>query len=129
MIADVVDIARGGVIPAFGRATAQLEPYVRAEIQSHTGGYYIRMLVYDRPGALASIATRMAEQGISLESIVQRRRAPRSEAPTTAVPVDPQPLVMITYATREIEIRKALQSIEQDGHIASTPKLIRIEDL
>lgn len=129
VIADVVDIARGGVIPAFGRPTAQLEPYIRAEIQTHTGGYYIRMLVYDRPGALAAIATRMAEHGISLESIVQRRRAPRSEAPTGAVPVDPQPLVMITYATQETEVRKALRLIEQDGHIASTPKLIRIEDL
>jgi homoserine dehydrogenase len=129
VIADVVEIARGHVVPAFGRPTAQLEPYVRAEIQTHTGGYYVRLSVFDRPGALAAIATRMAEQGISLESIVQRRRAPRSEAPTSSVPIDPQPLVLITYATRETQIRAALSAIEQDGHIASTPKLIRIEDL
>jgi homoserine dehydrogenase len=129
VIADVVDIARGVVIPAFGRRAADLEPYVRAEIQAHRGGYYVRLSVYDRPGAFASIAARMAEHGISLESIVQRRRAPQAEAPGTAVPEDPQPVVLITYATREDEIRHALELIERDGHIASSPRLIRIEEL
>jgi homoserine dehydrogenase len=37
--------------------------------------------------------------------------------------------VLITYATRETEIRKALDLIGKDGHIASSPKLIRIEEL
>ncbi len=129
VIADVVDIARGNATPVFGRSAADLEPYVRAEIGTHLGGYYVRLSVFDRPGAFAGIATRMAEHGISLESIVQRRRAPRSEAPAAAVPEDPQPVVLITYATRETEIRKALAEIERDGHIASSPKLIRSEDL
>jgi homoserine dehydrogenase len=129
VVADVVDIARGNATPAFGRRVADLDPYVRAEMDTHLGGYYVRLSLYDRPGAFAAIAARMAEQGISLESIVQRRRAPRSEAPGAAVPEDPQPVVLITYATRETEIRKALSSIEQDGHIASSPKLIRIEEL
>jgi homoserine dehydrogenase len=129
VIADVVDIARGNATPAFGRRVADLEPYVRSQIETHLGGYYVRLDVYDRPGAFAGIAGRMAEHGISLESIVQRRRAPRSEAPATAVPDDPQPVVLITYATRETEIRRALELIEGDGHIASRPKLIRIEEL
>jgi homoserine dehydrogenase len=129
VIADVVDIARGNATPAFGRRVGDLAPYVRSEIETHLGGYYVRLDVFDRPGAFAGIAGRMAEHGISLESIVQRRRAPRSEAPPTAVPVDPQPVVLITYATRETEIRRALDLIERDGHIASRPKLIRIEEL
>ncbi len=129
VIADVVDIARCRAVPAFGRPVADLDPYIRAEMQAHKGGYYVRLSVYDRPGALAAIATRMAEHGISLESIVQRRRAPRSEAPSAPLPVDPQPLVLITYATRETEIRDALKLIEADGHIAAPPTLIRIEEL
>ncbi|HUG62115.1 MAG TPA: homoserine dehydrogenase, partial [Methylomirabilota bacterium] len=129
VIADVVDIARGNASPAFGRRVDDLDPYVRAEMETHLGGYYVRLSVFDRPGAFAGIATRMAEHGISLESIVQRRRAPRTEAPSTSVPEDPQPVVLITYATHETEIRKALDLIERDGHIASSPKLIRIEEL
>lgn len=129
VIADIVDIARGGVVPAFGRPVAELEPYRRAEMQAHTGGYYVHLSVYDRPGAFAAIAARMAEKGISLESIVQRRRAPSAEAPGLAVSEAPQPVVLITYATRETEIRSALDLIESDGSIASKPKLIRIEEL
>jgi homoserine dehydrogenase len=130
VIADVVDIARGNVTPTFGCRVDDLAPYVRAEIQAHRGGYYVHLSVYDRPGAFAAIAGRMAEHGISLESIVQRRRAPQTDAPGTAEPDnDPQPVVLITYATRETEIRHALELIERDGHIASRPKLIRIEEL
>ncbi len=39
------------------------------------GGYYVRLSVYDHPGAAAAIATRFAEQKISLESILQKGRA------------------------------------------------------
>ena len=41
-------------------------------MQMHEGGYYIRLLAVDKPGTAATIATRLAEQEISLESIVQR---------------------------------------------------------
>ncbi len=49
----------------------------RAPMQRHEGGYYIRLLARDRPGTAATIATRLAEQNISLESIVQRHRGAR----------------------------------------------------
>ncbi len=44
----------------------------KAPMQRHEGGYYIRLLAVDKPGTAATIATRLAEQQISLESIVQR---------------------------------------------------------
>ena len=62
-----------------GHKAKELKPYKKAEMRGHEGGYYIRLSVYDRTGAFAAIASRMAEQGISLESIVQRRR--RAELP------------------------------------------------
>jgi hypothetical protein len=43
-------------------------------MQSHEGGYFIRLTVLDRTGVFASVATRMAENDISLESIVQRSK-------------------------------------------------------
>ena len=36
-------------------------------MQRHEGGYYVRLTAFDRPGAAASIVTRMAEADISLE--------------------------------------------------------------
>jgi homoserine dehydrogenase len=129
VLGDICDIARGDRAFPLGRPAAELIPYRKARMRAHEGGYYIRLSVYDRPGAFAAIATRMAAEGISLESIVQRRRAPRAEAPGQAVPAEPQPVIMITYETTERAIRAALEAIERDGHVAETPRMIRIETL
>ena len=66
--------ADGAVRPA-GRAARHVR---KAPMQRHEGGYYIRLLARDRPGTAATIAKRLAEQEISLESIVQRHRQRRA---------------------------------------------------
>jgi homoserine dehydrogenase len=127
VMSDIADIARGDVVGTFGRPASALQPYRQAAMRAHEGGYYIRLSVYDRPGAFASIAQRMAENGISLESIVQRRRAPRADAPEHPTPMAPQPVILITYDTTEAQIKDALDRISVDGHIAERPQMIRIE--
>jgi len=82
VMGDIADIARGNPVPTFGRPAKALEPYRQAAMRAHEGGYYIRLSVFDRPGAFAAIAGRMAEHGISLESIVQRRRTPHASPPS-----------------------------------------------
>jgi len=129
VVSDIADIARGDMVGTFGRPASAMRPYQRATIQSHAGGYYVRLAVYDRPGALAAITTRMAEQGISLESIVQRRRAPKADAPDHPQPLEPQPVILITYDTTEAQVKAALERISTDGHIAEHPQMIRIEQL
>jgi len=129
VVSDLIDIARGHIVPPFAIKAKDLKPYKKAQIAAHEGGYYIRLSVYDRTGAFAAIATRMAEHGISLESIVQRR-------PGTGLPglkrqdaSTPAAVVMITHRTTEAAIRKALAAIERDGHVDATPQMIRIEKL
>jgi len=126
---DLIDIARGHILPPFGTKAKDLKPYKKAEMRGHEGGYYIRLSVYDRTGAFAAIASRMAEQGISLESIVQRR--PRAELPgfRRQEAGSPAAVVMITHQTTEAAIRKALAAIERDGHVDAKPQMIRIEKL
>lgn len=122
IVADIADIARGVRSAPFGRPAASLERARCAPMQMHEGGYYIRLSVYDRPGAAAAIATRMAECGISLESIMQRRRPGTKLAPGEAVPV-----VLITHATHETSVRQALDAAITDGFLAAKPQVIRIE--
>jgi homoserine dehydrogenase len=129
VMSDIADIARGDTVGTFGRPASSLEPYRQAAIRRHEGGYYIRLSVYDRPGAFATIAQRMADAKISLESIVQRRRAVRSAAPDHLVPDAPAPVVLITYETTETAIREALAAIKADGQIVGEPQMIRIEPL
>jgi homoserine dehydrogenase len=114
--------------PPFGLEVHQLAEPVRAPMQRHEGGYYVRLAVYDHPGAAAAIATRFGEQKISLESILQRGRARQPAASATVGPAESAvPVVLITYATTESAIRAALDAVTVDGHIAEPPQVIRIE--
>ena len=127
---DIGDIARGLVLPPFLTPAKHLKPYVRAMLDRHQGAYYVRLTVYDRPGTMAAIASRMAEQDVSIESIVQRR--PRSALPGTGVRPVPgtlTPVVLITHETTEEAMRKALAAIERDGKVSEAPQMIRIEKL
>ena len=129
VMSDIADIARGDRMATFGRPAAVLEPYRRAVMRAHEGGYYIRLAVHDRPGAFAAIARRMAERGISLESIVQRRRRARLGAPEHLTPAEAAPVILITYETTEAAIKEALEEISRDGQLSAPPQLIRIEPL
>jgi homoserine dehydrogenase len=124
VVADIADIAKGVRSAPLGLPVGQLERAERIAVRRHEGGYYIRLSVYDRPGAAAAIATRMAERQISLESIMQRSRPGTHGAPATGTPV---PVVLITYATTETTIRQALEAVVEDGYIAEKPQVIRIE--
>ncbi|MBB4302397.1 homoserine dehydrogenase [Rhodobium orientis] len=123
VVGDMADLGRGLSVPVLGRPAGELEPYRRARMRLHEGGYYIRLEVYDRPGAFARIATRMAEKQISLESIVQRR----DEAPNGAG--KPTPVILITYETTEAAIREAMEQIADENVIAAAPQVIRIEKM
>jgi len=124
VVADIADIARGVRSRPLGLPRAALGKAQRMEMQRHEGGYYIRLAVYDKPGAFAGIATRMAERGISLESIVQRGRSGPLGGDKAGAPV---PVVLITYATTEKLVREALDAIVADGYVAERPQSIRIE--
>lgn len=128
VVADIGDVARGVRTPPFGRLTATLFEAGKAPMQRHEGGYYIRLLAVDKPGTAATIAARLAEQQISLESIVQRHRGPHphggQDAGSATMPV---PVILITYATTEDAVRRALAAVKDDQVISGEPQLIRIE--
>uniref|UniRef100_A0A7C1SVS3 Homoserine dehydrogenase n=1 Tax=Agrobacterium albertimagni TaxID=147266 RepID=A0A7C1SVS3_9HYPH len=124
VLGDITDIAksRPGAqeVPVLGRPAHLLEPYRQAEMQSHEGGYFIRLTVQDRTGVFASIATKMAENAISLESIVQHSKQP-------VTPDRPQTIILVTHATMESAVRKAVGAIKGEGYLIGEPQVIRIE--
>lgn len=121
VLSDIGDIARGVRTAPFGRPTMTLTHVRKAPMQRHEGGYYIRLLARDKPGTAATIAKRLAEQEISLESIVQRH-SPDGDSKAGSVPV-----ILITYATTEDAVRKALAAVGRDKVISGRPQVIRIE--
>jgi homoserine dehydrogenase len=127
VVADIGDIARGVRTAPFGRPTARLTVSKKAPMQRHEGGYYIRLLAVDKPGTAATIAKRLAQQHISLESIVQRHSNPRPQGGAAGRSGDPVPVILITYATTEDAMRKALAAVGRDKVISGKPQVIRIE--
>jgi homoserine dehydrogenase len=125
VVSDIADVARGGRAAPFGRPQASLTVSRKAPMQRHEGGYYIRLLAVDKPGTAATIAKRLAQHNISMESIVQRHRGTLGgDDPKRPAPV---PVILITYATTEDAVRKALAAVKRDRVISGGPQLIRIE--
>ncbi len=123
VIGDIADIAksRPGFQhgPVFGRPAKELKPYRKAQMRSHAGGYFIRLTVHDRIGVFAAIARRMADNAISLESIVQQAVGPDA--------ADQKTVILVTHETTEAAVRKAVDGITTDGHLTTKPQVIRIE--
>ena len=127
VVSDLADIARGVRTPPFGRPAARMSAIRKAPMQRHEGGYYIRLLARDRPGSAAAIARRLAQQQISIESIVQRQTAKTQSTAAPGRSGEPVPVILVTYATTEDAVRKALAAVRRDRVISGRPQVIRIE--
>jgi homoserine dehydrogenase len=128
VVADLGDIARGVHTATFGRPADRLADCRQTPMQRHEGGYYIRLLALDRPGTFATIAKHLADEKISLESIMQRHPGGRPHGgDDPRSPAMPAPVILVTYATTEDAVRRALKAIRNEEVIAGQPQVIRIE--
>ena len=119
VVADLLDIAAGRRTPAFVVPAAALRKIPASPMLHHQGAYYVRLMVFDRPGVIADITAALRDELVSLESMIQRGRAPGE-----AVPV-----VLTTHITEEAAMRRALDRIGALDTVLEPPRMIRIEDL
>lgn len=117
VVADLVDIARGRMTPVWGAASGALSDAPSVPMTAHVGCYYLRLMVVDRPGVIADVTAVLRDHGVSLESMLQRGRAPGE-----AVPV-----VMVTHETAESEMRAAVEQIGELDAVLEEPAVVRIE--
>jgi homoserine dehydrogenase len=117
VVADLIDIARGRLTPVWGAASGALSDAPSRPMSTHVGAYYLRLMVVDRPGVIADVTAVLRDQGVSLESMLQRGRSPGE-----AVPV-----VLVTHETDETAMRAALARIDALDAVLEPPTMIRIE--
>jgi homoserine dehydrogenase len=117
VVADLIDIARGRATPVWGTSAEALSSAPSVPISAHVGCYYLRLMVVDRPGVIADVTAVLRDQGVSLESMLQRGRSPGE-----AVPV-----VLVTHETGEAAMRLALDRIAALDAVLEPPIMIRIE--
>ena len=116
VVADLVDIARGRMAPAFGVPCGELTAPSPSPITQRTGRYYLRLTVVDRPGVFAEIASALKENNVSMEAIIQRGRAPGE-----AVEV-----VLTTHETRDDSVAATIDAIAESDAVLEPTRLIRI---
>ncbi|MBP0439849.1 homoserine dehydrogenase [Tianweitania sediminis] len=123
VVGDIADIAKSQPGfqhgPVFGWPAKELKPYKKAQMRAHAGGYFIRLTVHDRAGVFAAIAKRMADNDISLESIVQQADSSLDPSQKT--------VVLVTHETTEAAVRRAVDGITKDGQLTDKAQVIRIE--
>ncbi len=119
VVADLIDIARGEVGPAFAMPTARLAALERADTHAHVGRFYLRLTVADRPGVLAELTAALAAAGVSIESLIQRG-TPAGDA---AVYV-----VMVTHAVGQSAVAAALARMAASDAVTARPVMMHLLD-
>jgi homoserine dehydrogenase len=120
VVADLVDVAAGRKSWSFGVPAAELEAAKSAPIARHRGAYYMRLMVYDKPGVIADVAAALRDQQVSMEQMLQHGRAAAGEA---------VPVVITTHETEEAAMRRAVEHIAKLDSMVEPPRLIRVENL
>jgi len=117
VVADIVEAASGGPSSVFGRPAKSLSRLEAADGKQAVSPWYLRFEVLDVPGVLASIAGSLAEAGVSIESMIQRGRAPG----------EPVAIVMITHETAQAAVERALKAIALSDKVRARPCMIPME--
>lgn len=126
VVADLIDVARGEVGPAFAMPTARLAALAPADTAAHVGRFYLRVMVADRPGVLAELTAALRDAEVSIESLIQRGPpAAGSGSNQTGGEVH---VVMVTHAVRQSAIAAALDRMATSNSVTAPPMMMHILD-
>jgi len=120
VVADLVDVARGNALPAFGQNGSP----ACVAIDDIASAYYLRIPAADQPGVMARVAQILSAKEISIESVIQREQAVRADTGTAWVPV-----IILTHRVTERDLDQALGEIQRLDEVVDTITRIRVETL
>ena len=126
VVADMVDICRqldapvDSFVPALGFKSDQLKELPIINIEDVITAFYLRLSVQDKPGVMAAITTLLADNGISIEAVLQKE--PAQHGANTHV-------ILLTDCVVEKSLNTALIAIESLDSINEPVVRIRVESL
>lgn len=121
VIADIIDIAREGKsspMLGFKNPLEEIALTLMPQDEIETK-YYIRMLVRDQKGVLATIASILGDCNISIDSFLQKPDTDDDDEVT---------LLFATHTCKESDIKNALEKISALEFVLALPHMIRIEE-
>ena len=94
-----------------------LEKYAPAPIEHQVRAYYLRFRVRDQPGIIATLASILAEAGISLEAVLQEPSFNKADLP----------FVITIEPTEEGSLRQAISRMDGLGFLVDQPLTLPLE--
>lgn len=127
VMADVMDLARGTALPVWG--TAPQPERACAPISALSGAYYLRLLVRDKPGVMAGIASALRDEHVSMRAMSQHNFVTHdSDAPLSASAPEPvAPLAIITHQTQESAMKNVVARLSDMHEVLNDTVLMKIE--
>jgi homoserine dehydrogenase len=117
VVADLIDLARGFHVPAFGIPASRMKQGGWTDTSAIVSHFYLHLVVLDRPGVLADISAIMRDHEVSMEAVIQRGRDPDK----------PVSVVITSHAVAQSRIEQAVARIARLKSMADRPCLMRIE--
>ena len=116
---DIIDVARNILHNCTGRVncTCYEEKHL-CSIEDISSPCYIRLLVQDKPGVLAAIASAFGAQNISVKNVVQKQKVDNLAE-----------LVVITHDVSEFNLRMAIATLQGLPVVEKVSNVIRVEDV
>ncbi|MCS7278005.1 MAG: homoserine dehydrogenase [Aquificaceae bacterium] len=121
VVSDIVDVARR--VLCGQRVDWEERTYSLSN--NFYSRYYLRFDVPDKPGVLASIARVLADQQISIASVLQKEKVCKLAGREGKHIV---PLVILTHKAYEGSMRKALEEVKNLPVVVGKPVVIRVEE-
>tara|TARA_B100000809_G_scaffold77389_1_gene75264 strand:+ start:233 stop:1501 length:1269 start_codon:yes stop_codon:yes gene_type:complete len=116
VMADIIDIGRGGKLPDLGFVS--LAPTGILPIEKIMSSYYLRLGVVDQAGVMANVSTILSRHRVSIEALIQKD-ARRGDAQ----------IVILTDEVLESEMVDAISEIESNEVVTSRVSMIRVSNL
>lgn len=119
VVADLIDLARGSIVPTFSMPVNHLKEPKWLDSGKTVNRYYLRINVMDEPGVIAQIAAILRDFEISIESMIQHGRDPGQ----------PVSVVLTLHEVSAKSMKDACEKIASLKIVNEKPCLMRIESL
>ncbi|MET3699679.1 homoserine dehydrogenase [Bacillus oleivorans] len=119
VVSDLVTVVKNMKLGVNGRG--MVAPYKEKKLKSDDevwAKYFLRLIVEDKSGVLAQLTTKMAEEKVSLEQVIQH---------PTKDGKDKAELIMITHLSSKKSISHILNELEQLEFVSEIKSVYRVE--
>ena len=114
--ADIADVMTAAVRPVFQRPAAALRAFTSTEAGATLARAYLRLMVRDQPGVIASLTESLAAAGVSIDSFLQK----------PVEDIGGVPIVLTTHLVAESVLSEATRRMAASTSLLEPPRLIRI---